>query len=325
MHHFARRGLAIAAVAAFTLPAQAQTWPQRPVTVVVPQAAGNSPDVLCRVIAERLSRALGQQFVVENRPGAANLIGTQSVARAAPDGYTFLFATSAALATNPYTFKTLPYDPVRDFTPVSMVAKSNHVLLVNPAIKAKTLPELIALEKAAPGSMSMAVDGPRNLSGILGQHINKVAGTSFVMVPYNTITNAIQDTIAGRTGVTIQSASVAEPHIKEGTLRALAVAGSRRIAAFPDVPAISESLPAVELQGWFMVLAPANTPVDIVQRLSAAIREVLKDPEVQRTGANLGFEIDPNGPVTLTAAEEFLKKELAMTGKIIRDIGIEPQ
>jgi tripartite-type tricarboxylate transporter receptor subunit TctC len=304
---------------------QAQNWPQRPVTVIVPQAAGNSPDVLCRVITERLSRALGQQFIVENRPGAANLIGTQAAAKAAPDGYTFLFATSAALVTNPYTFKTLPYDPLRDFAPVSMVAKSNHVLLVNTAVKAKTLPELIALEKAAPGSLSMAVDGPRNLSGILGQHINKVAGTNFVMVPYNTVTNAIQDTIAGRIGVTIQSASVAEPHIKEGTLRALAVAGSRRIAAIPDVPAISESLPAVELQGWFMVLAPAGTPGDVLQKLSAAIREILKDAEVQRTAANLGFEIDANGPVAPAPADEFLKKELAATGKIIRDIGIEPQ
>ena len=145
------------------------------------------------------------------------------------------------------------------------------------------------------------------------------------MVPYNTISSAIQDTIAGRTGVTIQSASVAEPHIKEGTLRPLAVAGSRRVAAFGDVPAISESLPAVELQGWFMILAPAKTPPEVVQKLSAAIREILKDPEVQRTGANLGFEIDPDGPVAPIAADEFLKKELAMTGKIIREIGIEPQ
>jgi tripartite-type tricarboxylate transporter receptor subunit TctC len=325
MHHFTRRSLLIAAAAALSLPAQAQSWPQRPVTVVVPQAAGNSPDVLCRVITERLSRALGQQFVVENRPGAANLIGTQAVARAAPDGYSFLFATSAALATNPYTFKTLPYDPVHDFAPVSMVAKSNHVLLVNPTVKASTLPDLIKLEKSAPGSMSMAVDGPRNLSGILGQYINKVAGTSFVMVPYNTISNAIQDTIAGRTAVTIQSASVAEPHIKEGTLRPLAVAGSRRIAAFPDVPAISESLPAVELQGWFMVLAPAKTAPEITERLSAAIREILNDQEVQRTATNLGFEIEQNGPVTPAAAEEFLRKELALSGKIIREIGIEPQ
>jgi tripartite-type tricarboxylate transporter receptor subunit TctC len=268
---------------------------------------------------------LGQQFVVENRPGAANVVGTQAVARAAPDGYTFLFATSAALVTNPYTFKTLSYDPVKDFTPVSMVAKSNHVLLVTPSVKANTLPELIALEKAAPGSMSMAVDGPRNLSGIMGQYINKVAGTNFVMVPYNTIANAIQDSITGRTQVTIQSASVAESHIKQGTLRPIAVAGSKRIAAFPDVPAIAETLPSIDLQGWFMVLAPAHAPADIVQKLSDEIAKVLTDPEVQKTAATLGFEIDTKGPVTPAAAADFLLKELASSGKIIKEIGIEPQ
>jgi tripartite-type tricarboxylate transporter receptor subunit TctC len=202
-------------------PVVAQSWPQRPVSVVVPQAAGNSPDVLCRIIAEKLSRAIGQQFVVENRPGAANLVGTQSVARAAPDGYTFLFATSAALVTNPYTFKTLPYDPVKDFTPVAMVARSNHVVLVNPEVKAKTLAELIALEKSAPGSLSLAVDGPRNLSGLIAQSINKQAGTGFVLIPYNTTTNAVQDSITGRVQVTIQAASIAAPFITAGTLRPL--------------------------------------------------------------------------------------------------------
>lgn len=136
------------AVLGLAPPAHAQSWPTRPITVVVSQAAGNSPDVLCRIIVDKIGRALGQQFVVENRTGAANLVGTQTVARAAPDGYTFLFATSAALVTNPYTFKKLPYDPIKDFVPVAMVARSNHVLLVNPDVKANTLAELIALEKA---------------------------------------------------------------------------------------------------------------------------------------------------------------------------------
>lgn len=325
MSQFTRRAVLVAVMTVPTLPAFAQAWPQRPVTVIVPQAAGNSPDVLCRVITERLSRALGQQFVVENRPGAANVVGTQAVARAAPDGYTFLFATSAALVTNPYTFKTLSYDPVRDFTSVAMVAKSNHVLLVHPSVKAKTLPELIALEKTAPGSMSMAVDGPRNLSGLMGLYLNKVAGTNFVTVPYNTIANAIQDSITGRTQVTIQSASVAESHIKEGALRPIAAAGSKRITAFPEVPAIAETLPSIELQGWFMVLAPAKTPADVVQRLSDEIGKILHDPEVQRAAATLGFEIDPNGPVAPGAAAEFLGKELVSSGRIIRELGIEPQ
>jgi len=163
MQRVSHRVLLASITLCLSSPGVAQSWPQRPVSIVVPQPAGNSPDVLCRVIADKLSQALGQQFVVENRAGAANLVGTRFVARAAPDGYTFLFATSASLVMNPYTFKKLSYDPIKDFTPVAMVARSNHVVLVNPEVKAKTLAELIALEKSAPGSLSIAVDGPRNL------------------------------------------------------------------------------------------------------------------------------------------------------------------
>ena len=306
-------------------PVYAQSWPQRPVSFVVPQPAGNSPDVLCRVIADKLSRALGQQIVVENRPGAANLVGTQSVARAAPDGYTFLFATSAALVTNPYTFKKLAYDPIKDFTPVAMVARSNHVVLVNPEVKAKTLAELIALEKSAPGSLSMAVDGPRNLSGLIAQSINKQAGTGFVLVPYNTTTNAIQDSITGRVQVTIQAASIAESYITAGTLRPVAVAGSNRIGSLPDVPAISETIKSVNLQGWFMLMAPAGTPTDIIQKLSSEIARALDSSEVQERAPALGFDVGVGDAVTPAGAKRFLETELASTGKVIQGLGIEPE
>ena len=307
------RVLLAGATLCLTLPAQAQSWPQRPVSVVVPQAAGNSPDVLCRVIADKLSRTLGQQFVVENRPGAANLVGTQSVARAAPDGYTFLFATSAALVMNPYTFKKLPYDPVKDFTPVAMVARSNHVLLVNPEVKAKTLPELIALEKSAPGSLSMALDGPRSLAGLIAQSINKQAGTGFVLIPYNTTTNAVQDSITGRVPVTIQAASIAEAFIKAGTLRPIAVAGSKRIGSLPDVPAISETLKSVDLQGWFMLMAPAGTPTDIIEKFSSEIARALNSPEVQERAPILGFDVGVGDAVTPAGAKRFFEAELAAT------------
>lgn len=319
------RALLAGAILCFTSAAHAEGWPQKPVTFVVPQAAGNSPDVLARIITDRLSRALGQQFIVENRPSAANLVGTQTVARAAPDGYTFLFATSAALVTNPYTFKKLPYDPVKDFVPVAMVALSNHVLLVNPEVKAKTLTELIALEKTAPGSMSMAVDGPRNISGLIGQTINKQAGTNFVLVPYNTITNAIQDSLTGRTQVTIQSASVAESFIKAGTLRALAVAGNKRVASLPGIPAIDETLKGADLQGWFMVMAPVGTPPDILDRLSKEIATVLASPDVQERAPVLGFEVASGDVVTPAGAKRYFETELVKTGKVIQDLGIPPE
>jgi tripartite-type tricarboxylate transporter receptor subunit TctC len=306
-------------------PVCAQSWPQRPVSIVVPQPAGNSPDVLCRVIADKLSQALGQQFVVENRPGAANLVGTQAVARAAPDGYTFLFATSAALVMNPYTFKKLSYDTLKDFTPVAMVARSNHVLLVNPDVKAKTLAELITLERSAPGSLSLAVDGPRNLAGLIAQSINKQAGTGFVLIPYNTTTNAMQDSMTGRVQVTIQAASIATSFISAGTLRPIAVAGSRRVRSLPDVPAISETLKSVDLQGWFMVMAPNGTPAEIVEKLSSEIARVLNSPEVQDRAPTLGFDVGIGDAVTPAGAKRFLETELAATGKVIQELGIEPE
>lgn len=325
MFRISRRGLlagAVALVAAGS--ASAADWPQRPVTVIVPQAAGNSPDVLCRIIADKLSRSLGQQFIVENRPGAANVVGTQAVARANPDGYTLLFATSAALVTNPYTIKALTYDPVKDFVPVAMVAKSHHVLLVNPNVKAKTLAELVELEKAAPGSLSIAVDGPRNISGLIAQAINRQAGTKLALVPYNTISQAVQDSITGRTPVTIQSASVVEPFIKEGSLRPIAVAGSERIGSLPDVPAIGETLKDADLQGWFMVMAPAGTPGEIVDKLSAAISTALTEKDVVERAPTLGFELQKGENVTPAGAKAFLATQLASTGEIIKSLGIEP-
>jgi tripartite-type tricarboxylate transporter receptor subunit TctC len=325
MQKLPHRVLLAGAALCLASPVVAQSWPQRPVSIVVPQPAGNSPDVLCRVIADKLSRTLGQQFVVENRPGAANLVGTQSVARAAPDGYTFLFATSAALVMNPYTFKKLAYDPIKDFIPVAMVAQSNHVVLVNPGVKAKTLPELIALEKSAPGSLSMAVDGPRNLSGLIAQSINKQAGTGFVLVPYNTTTNAMQDSITGRVQATIQAASIAESFITAGTLRAVAVAGSKRIASLPNVPAISETLKSVDLQGWFMLMAPAGTPTDIVEKLSSEIARALNSAEVQERAPSLGFDVGVGDAVTPAGAKRFLETELAATGKVIQELGIQPE
>ena len=325
MQGLSHRALLAGIALCLSNPVVAQSWPQRPVSIVVPQPAGNSPDVLCRVIADKLSRALGQQFVVENRAGAANLVGTQAVARAAPDGYTFLFATSAALVMNPYTFKTLAYNPIKDFTPVAMVARSNHVVLVNPEVKARTLAELIALEKSAPGSLSMAVDGPRNLSGLIAQSINKQAGTGFVLVPYNTTTNAVQDSITGRVQATIQAASIAEAFIAAGTLRPVAVAGSRRIGSLPDVPAISETLKSVDLQGWFMLMAPAGTPTDIVEKLSSEIARVLNSPEVQERAPILGFDVGIGDAVTPAGARHLLEAELAATGKVIAELGIEPE
>ncbi|MGV3634206.1 MAG: Bug family tripartite tricarboxylate transporter substrate binding protein [Pseudorhodoplanes sp.] len=305
--------------------ATAQNWPQRPVTVIVSQSAGASPDVMARMITNKLGAALGQSFVVENKPGAGNVIGAQAAARSAPDGYTFFFATSAALVTNPYMLKNLGYDPVKDFVPVALVTRSHQLVVVNPDVPAKTLADLIALDKASPGKISMSVDGPRNLAGVTAQALNKRAGTNFVLIPSTNINSGLQDTIAGRTQAGLFSASILEPHLRSGALRALATASTNRLSAVPDIPAVAETLPGFDFSGWFMVMAPAGTPADIVQKLNAALNDATRDQQVRELAPKLGFELDPKGVGSPAEAAEFLKAQLALWAKTAQELGIEAQ
>jgi tripartite-type tricarboxylate transporter receptor subunit TctC len=309
----------------FAQHAIAQDWPQRPVTFIVSQSAGASPDVMARMITNKLSAALGQSFVVENKPGAGNVIGAQAAARSAPDGYTFFFATSASLVTNPFMVKNLSYDPVKDFAPIALVTKSHQIVVVHPDVPAKTLPELIALDKAAPGKLSMSVDGPRNLAGVTAQALNKRAGTNFVLIPSVNINSGLQDTIAGRTQAGVFSASILESHLRSGSLRALATASTHRLSAAPDIAAVAETLPGFDFSGWFMVMAPAGTPPDIIRKLNAALDEATRDPQVRELAPKLGFELDPKGVGSPEQAAEFLKAQLALWAKTTQELGIEAQ
>jgi tripartite-type tricarboxylate transporter receptor subunit TctC len=306
-------------------PAAAQSWPQRPVTFIVSQSAGASPDVMARMIANKLSAALGQSVIVENKPGAGNVIGAQAAARAAPDGYTFFFATSAALVTNPYMVKNLSYDPVKDFVPVALVTRSHQVIVAHPDVAAKSLADLIALDKKEPGKLSISVDGARNLAGVTAAALNKRAGTQMVLVPSVNINNGLQDTITGRTQVGIFSASIVEAHVRSGGVRALATASTHRLVSAPDVPAAAETLPGFDFSGWFMVMAPAGTPAEIVKKLNAAIGEATRDTQVRDLAPKLGFELDPKGVGTPEDAAEFLKTQLALWAKTTQELGIEPQ
>ena len=223
--------------------AVAQTWPQRPITFIVSQAAGASPDVMARLVADRVSKILGQTVLIDNKPGGGNVVGATAAARSAPDGYTFFFATSAALATNPFMVKNMSYDPVKDFAPVALVTRSHQLFVVNPDVPAKTLAELIALDKASPGKYSISVDGARNLAGVTAQALNKRAGTKFELIPSSNINNGLQDTVAGRTQAGVFSTSIAEGLVRSGALRAIAVASNKRLEAAPNVPAAAETLP----------------------------------------------------------------------------------
>ena len=249
-------------------PAAADTWPDRPIKIIVSQAAGGTPDIICRIISDKLSDLLGQRVVVENRPGGANVVGAQAAAHAAPDGYTLFFATAAALVSNPHTYKTLPYDPVKDFVAVSMVAKNPFLILANPSVPANNLSELVAYDKANPGKLTFATDGQRNFSGILATWLNKVSGANILQVPYATMPQGVQDTLAGRTQLTILAIPSAAPHVSRGALKPLAISWTKRLPLYPQVQSISETFPGVELTGWFVIVAPADTPADIVTRLN---------------------------------------------------------
>jgi tripartite-type tricarboxylate transporter receptor subunit TctC len=221
--------------------------------------------------------------------------------------------------------KNLSYDPVKDFVPVALVTRSHQIIVVHPSVPAKTLADLIALEKANPGKYSIAVDGPRNLAGVTAQALNKRAGTQFVLVPSVNIGSGLQDTIAGRTEAGIFSASIVESHVHGGALRALAIASTTRLDAVPDVPAAAETLPGFDFSGWFMVMAPAGTSAEIVRKLNKAINEAARDPQMRELAPKLGFTMDADGPGTPEHAAQFLKAQFALWETTTRELGIEPQ
>ena len=304
-------------------PATAQDWPTRPVKFIVSQPPGTSPDIVARFLADKLFRSLGQQVIVENRPGGQNVVGAQAVAKAPADGYTYFFATTAAIVTNPLTFKTLPYDPEKDFMPVAMIAKSPMVIAVNPAVPAKTLAELVALDKAQPGKLAAANEGTKTFSGMMSQMLNTTTGTKFLQVPYTGVAPAIQDTIAGRTQVVLVSSAALLPFIKRGELRPLAVSAGKRVRGLETVPALVETYPGFEYVGWFALLAPSGTPAAIVQRLNREMDKVLADPEIAQRLYDFGLVNEGAGtPETLN---EFLRAERGRWTKLVKEIGLQPE
>ena len=307
----------------FTGHALAQEWPARPVKFIVSQGPGTSPDITARYLADRLSRLWNQSVVVENRPGGQNVPGAQAAARSAPDGYTFFYATTAAIVSNPYTFKALPYDPARDFAPVAMIAKSPMVIAVNPSVPAKSLAELIALDKAQPGRLAAANEGPKTFSGMMSRMLNLTAGMQLLQVPYNGVSPAIQDTIAGRTQVVLVSSAALLPFLKRGDLRPLAVSAGKRVRGLEEVPTLSETYPGFEYVGWFALLAPAGTPAAVIQRANRDMDRVLTDAEVAQRLYDLGLVNEGAG--TPESLNEFLRAERERWGRLVKEIGLQPE
>ena len=297
-------------------------YPTRPVKVIVPSPPGGGTDILARVLAQHFSKALGQPFVVENKPGAGNMIGIESVARAPADGYTLLVVAST-LALNTVLYKKVPYDPVRDFAPITLAATAPNVLVVNPALPAKSLAELIALAKAKPGALSYGTPGIGTSPHLSMELLKSMAGIDLQHVPYRGTAAAVTDVIGGQIAATFANALTAKPQVDSGRVRALAVSGPNRIEAFPGVPPVAEAgVPGYEAMQWYGLAAPAGTPAPIVARLHAEAAKALQSDEMKEKLA-----LDGAQPVGSTPAEfgALIRRELDKWTRVVRAAGIELQ
>jgi tripartite-type tricarboxylate transporter receptor subunit TctC len=318
----AQRALAVCALAVLACPAQAQTYPTKPGRIIVPYAAGGNTDFTARAIAERMSPLLKQQVVVENRPGGATNIGSELVARAAPDGYTLLMA-GASNAINMSLFRKLPYDTLRDFDPIVLCVQGANVLVVHTSVPARNLKELIALAKAQPGKLNFASSGLGSSNHMAGELLKVMAGIDIVHVPYKGNAPAITDLLGGHVEMAFSGVPALVPHIQSGRVRAIAIGSLKRFPALPQVPTFDESgLKGYEATTWFGLMAPAKTPKDIVSRWNAEVDRILKSPELHDRFMNEGIE--PMGGSSESFAK-FIRAEIDKYARVIKAAHVPQQ
>jgi tripartite-type tricarboxylate transporter receptor subunit TctC len=302
--------------------AHAQAWPSRPVTLIVANSPGTTPDVVARMMAEHLSRELGQRFLVEAMLGAAGISATVAAARAKPDGYTIYMSANAPFAMHPFMRKSLAYDPDKDFTPIALIVESVPLFIaVNPKLEAKSMAEVIALAKAQPGRLSWAGGG--SLSPIVCDLLNKVAGIEIVNVRYKDTTVAVQDTIAGRTSMVVTSLPILKPLVDAGKLRVIALTSAKRLPYLPTVGTVSDALPGFSADGWFVLLGPAKFPAEIAERLNRGVDAFLKTPDIQKKMQGWGWV--SSGAHTPQQAREHMRNEREIWKKIFQDVGFKPE
>ncbi len=314
---------ALVALLALATVARADDYPTRAVTFVCPFPAGGGTDILTRMLAQELAEKLKQPFVVENKPGAATLVGAQYVAQAKPDGYTLLLAPVTTLAINPNVYKTLPYDPVKDFAPIALVGQSEFALVVNPNLGVKTLPELIALVKSKPGDMHYGSSGAGTPHHLFMEMFAHMAGLKMVHVPYRGSVPAAMDVMTGQIPLMIVDLAPTMEMIRDGKLKALGVTAGTRSDAMPEIPTIAEAgLPGYAMTGWFSVVARAGTPHEVVAKLNGVLTAFTKRPEVAQKMVGLAIR-----PMTSTPEElaSFAVAEQKKYAGIVRDAGITPQ
>lgn len=303
--------------------AAAQSYPAKPVHVINPFTAGGPVDLLARAVGQKLHEAWGQPVVVETRAGAAGNIGIEYVARAAADGYTLLVMPTGNAVVNPHIFPKLPYDPLKDFAPVTLLATVENVLVVHPSVKAASVQELIALAKANPGKLAFPSPGIGSQAHVAGEMLQSMAGVKMLHVPYKGMAPAMNDLLGGQVSFMFLSMSSALKQVQAGKLRALGVASRERSSAAPDMPTVAEQgLPGFEAVSWYALMAPAGTPPEIVQKIAADSARALKAPDVRERLLGLGANPVGNSPAELAA---MLKKEYAFWGDFIRKAGIKAE
>jgi len=300
--------------------AQSDTsYPSKPIRMIVPSAPGSGPDIMARAIGQKLTEVLGQAIVIDDKPGAGGIIGSEAAAKAPPDGYTLIMSNAGAHTVNPGLYAKLPYDPVKDFAPVTLVALAPNILIVHPTLPVRNVKDLIALAKAKPGELTFGSGGNGSTAHLSGEMFKTMAGINIVHIPFKGSPAAVIGVIAGQIALAIPNIPPALPHVRSGKLKALAVTTAKRAAGVPDLPTVAEAgLPGYEATAWFGVLAPAATPPQIIARLNAAIVKIAHAREMQERLTAEGADAVGNTPEQFA---QIIKSDIAKWAKVIKASG----
>jgi tripartite-type tricarboxylate transporter receptor subunit TctC len=319
---FAAGLAALAAAPAWAQRSADTNYPTRPITIIVPQTAGGLVDTFTRSMARQLTARLGQPIVVENRTGASQAIGAEAAARSAPDGYTLFVAAQSVMVLNVVSHKTVPYDPIRDFDPVSLMFSTPFYLVVNNSVPVKSVQELIALAKKKPGKLTYASTGLGSGHYFTAELFKLSTGTDILHVPYKGSSPAMSDLRSGQVDMMFEGGASTLPLVKTGAIRALGSTGKTRSEAMPDLPAVSEAVPGFDVSIWVGLFAPAGTPRPIIDRLNREVADYLRQPATHEQGKTFGIEIKSSTPEEITA---MLKDELPKWANIVRESGMQPE
>ena len=302
--------------------AQAQPYPSKPIRIIVPFPPGNTTDIMSRLIAPKMSERLGQQVIVENRPGASGMLGLDYVAKSPPDGYTIAAGQGGNMVVLPHTSKNIPYNALKDFAPIAVSTTNYLGIVANPNVPFKSIGEMVAYAKANPGKLTVATNGEGGFPHLAFEHLRTMANIQYTHVPYKGSAAIATDIIGGQVQVGIDGITGMTPHIKSGRLRLLAVTNKTRVQLWPETPAAAEDVPGYESGGWFGYVAPAATPREIILRLNEEINRAMRSPDVSEKLVSAGLLVVTEPPEFFS---DLLKSDFAKYGKLVKDIGFQPQ